>query len=509
MAYVGQTSLHPYLRWKQGSGYSNKHFKDLKKDLKEIGWSNFKHIILEDNVLAQEKADELEKYYIDKHSNENGVYNSNSRGIGKGYKRKKKIPVYQIDNNLNIIAEFDSAVEATSKMLYDLEDEGKDISKIILLSSIRNHIIGKASYAFGYYWCKKSDYKPDWKPKEYKIIPVKIVQYDLQGNFIQEWPSISSASKELNIVEAGISSTCRGIQKKAGGFIWKYLGDNDLSINLRKDNLKKPIIQYDLKGNFIKEWESASDAGEKLNIFSSTISATCLNKKKKAGGFIWKFVGDNDFSFNFLPNMPKSKKVIQYDLNGHFIKEWDSIKQASKELNITTGLSSVCRGKLKTAGGFIWKYPGDNDFSSNFKKHSNGKKVIQYDLKGNFIKEWDSVSDAARTLNVSISNIRDVCTGKTKTALGFIWKYYGDNDFSRNFEPNKALEKKLFQRKKVFQYDLNGNFVKEWGSMVEASKALNVPKSQASRACRGKLKTAGGFIWKYANSSDKSPEKVV
>lgn len=51
----------------------------------------------------------------------------------------------------------------------------------------------------------------------------------------------------------------------------------------------KPVIQYDKKGYYIKEWESQSDAGKVLDIHYGSISSCCLGKTKTAGGYIWKF----------------------------------------------------------------------------------------------------------------------------------------------------------------------------------------------------------------------------
>jgi hypothetical protein len=51
------------------------------------------------------------------------------------------------------------------------------------------------------------------------------------------------------------------------------------------------------------------------------------------------------------------KKVLQYELNGVFVKEWDGIKIAGKELHIAeTNISSCCVGKRASAGGYIWKH---------------------------------------------------------------------------------------------------------------------------------------------------------
>ena len=55
------------------------------------------------------------------------------------------------------------------------------------------------------------------------------------------------------------------------------------------------------------------------------------------------------------------------------------------------------------------------------KDNKLSKKVNQYDLCGNFIKQWDSVTEAQNTLK--IRNISTVCYGKRNNAGGYIWKY--------------------------------------------------------------------------------------
>lgn len=56
-------------------------------------------------------------------------------------------------------------------------------------------------------------------------------------------------------------------------------------------------------------------------------------------------------------------------------------------------------------------------------KPSNEKKVLQYDLKGNFINEWKSGTEASRQLNMSQANISACCRGLRKQANGFVWKF--------------------------------------------------------------------------------------
>lgn len=49
------------------------------------------------------------------------------------------------------------------------------------------------------------------------------------------------------------------------------------------------------------------------------------------------------------------KSVNQYDKEGNYIKTWKSIKEAQDFFKIGH-ISECCRGKVKTAGGFIWQY---------------------------------------------------------------------------------------------------------------------------------------------------------
>ena len=51
-------------------------------------------------------------------------------------------------------------------------------------------------------------------------------------------------------------------------------------------------------------------------------------------------------------------KVEKYDLNFNLLDVYNSIAEAAKDtgLKSTSGIVEVCKGKRKTAGGFIWKY---------------------------------------------------------------------------------------------------------------------------------------------------------
>ena len=51
-----------------------------------------------------------------------------------------------------------------------------------------------------------------------------------------------------------------------------------------------------------------------------------------------------------------SKPVLQYTLDGQFVKEWESLAEAHRNGFHRSHIIDCCRGKLKTHKGFIWKY---------------------------------------------------------------------------------------------------------------------------------------------------------
>ena len=49
-----------------------------------------------------------------------------------------------------------------------------------------------------------------------------VLQYDLEGNFIKEWPSTREIERQLHILPKNVSFCCRGFYKQANGYIWRY-----------------------------------------------------------------------------------------------------------------------------------------------------------------------------------------------------------------------------------------------------------------------------------------------
>ena len=124
--------------------------------------------------------------------------------------------------------------------------------------------------------------------------------------------------------------------------------------------------------------------------------------------------------------------VNQYDLTGKFIKKWQFIIDTERELGIKAqNISQCCTGKLKTAGGYMWKHSDGCEnvepvqYEDKPKHRGGGKKVGQFDKNNNLIRIWENASIAADELGLKSTNIYSVCNNKPKfnTCGGFIWKY--------------------------------------------------------------------------------------
>jgi len=113
------------------------------------------------------------------------------------------------------------------------------------------------------------------------------------------------------------------------------------------------IYQYDLKGNFISEYNNASHASFITNVPHQNILRCTRNEMSQAGNYIWSRTFEIKIKDRKIHLFGQTKKVYQYDLDGNFIKEWDGVTQIVK---IYKGINSHLMGKTKTCGKCIWKY---------------------------------------------------------------------------------------------------------------------------------------------------------
>lgn len=82
--------------------------------------------------------------------------------------------------------------------------------------------------------------------------------------------------------------------------------------------------------------------------------------------------------------------------------------------------------KNNFVGNIEWVTPLINYERGNSRdvtKQTLSKKVVCFDLNGNYICDYDSAADAGRALNKNHSHITECCRGVLKQAYGFKWQY--------------------------------------------------------------------------------------
>lgn len=123
--------------------------------------------------------------------------------------------------------------------------------------------------------------------------------------------------------------------------------------------------------------------------------------------------------------MDKNKPVIQYSLEGIFIKTWRTLELASKETEtLETDISLCCEGLKELANNFHWRY---FDMTSHAiwllnTEVISEKQIIQMDKEGNFIRDYPSVKIAAKINHIQASGLYAALNGKQKTCAGFTWR---------------------------------------------------------------------------------------
>ena len=126
----------------------------------------------------------------------------------------------------------------------------------------------------------------------------------------------------------------------------------------------KPVLQYDLQGNLIKRWPSASSC-KKEGYEQGEISCCCRQEVKIAYGYLWKYEEDKRpiqewiNRANNYQQAGRPKKVIQqFNLNKELIKEYSSAAEAAQALN-KKDKSNICAAARRGMGkayGYYWQY---------------------------------------------------------------------------------------------------------------------------------------------------------
>lgn len=121
----------------------------------------------------------------------------------------------------------------------------------------------------------------------------KILQYSVDGIFIQSYESMAEAEQNSGVKSKYILQSIRGQQVLAGNFIWKKTDDGFVPdfIDVPKDNRvnRKKIFQLSLNDEYIQTFNSISEAARYFQVSPSAISQCLRGKSSSCNNYHWKF----------------------------------------------------------------------------------------------------------------------------------------------------------------------------------------------------------------------------
>lgn len=296
----------------------------------------------------------------------------------------------------------------------------------------------------------------EYRVKPKKIAGVPVYQLDKNNRKIKIWKKIKDAEDELGISLGKITMVCKGQRKTAGGYGWRYVYEDKIKgeewkkykdIEVSTEGRVKAVfgrVNYGRKisSGYMNCSPTKNDLGKhelvhvivaKLFIPNPDPSKYSIVNHKdgnkannKVENLEWTDNSGNGKHAHENGMITKSKRlniaVDQYDLEGNFIKTFESMGAAGRELGIHHGvISKVCNGIFKQTHGYVFKHHNDDFVKTRAKM--KGRSVKAYDLEMNFIKKFKNPTEAAIELGVSSSNIHLACKGTYKQTGGYRFKY--------------------------------------------------------------------------------------
>lgn len=129
------------------------------------------------------------------------------------------------------------------------------------------------------------------------------------------------------------------------------------------EKLRKPVMQYDKNGNFIKRYSSITEAATTIGTNHSTLSESLgSNNRFAVGGYQWTYEGEEPPGVYNPRTSNEKKPVLQLDKQGNIVAEYASVSDAIRAVGLKNlgSISRCCDNKQCTAGGYCWKWKYSN-----------------------------------------------------------------------------------------------------------------------------------------------------
>ena len=156
-----------------------------------------------------------------------------------------------------------------------------------------------------------------------------------------------------------------------------------------------------------------------------------------------------------------------------------------------TSLNPKRRWRLGYAGKMneaIQKFPLDLCWKKSIEFQTPNKEQA-LELEAELMKWYDSVDNGYNTSSYDSMHYERTEEHGKKISKSLTGKHHTEETKEKIRENNPS--------KPVIQYSKTGEFIAEYLSINEAERLTGCYHQHISKCCKGKLKSCGGFIWKY------------
>lgn len=255
--------------------------------------------------------------------------------------------VYKYDSNGGYLKSYDSIAKAAA---------AHNVSSAAIYNSIKRKIRA-ADFYWSYEQVEKLKLKESNHPGKYKVV----YEYDLDGNLINEYNGTQPIAIKYGISNSVITRAIRAKYKVLGKYYFSNVKYDKFVAQKQERYRGKPVYLYNLDGTFAMEFKSASECRKYFGDSNESTFTNCRRMKRCYHDYI--------ISMEKVDQLPeyikinKRMEVDQYDLNGNFIKHYESIQQAVNEWG--RGVSHVLDGSQTSTKGYIFKYSQRDNIASD------------------------------------------------------------------------------------------------------------------------------------------------
>lgn len=202
------------------------------------------------------------------------------------------------------------------------------------------------------------------------------------------------------------------------------------------------IEEYDLKGEYIRTWDSSGEIANHYGIHKGPV-AECARGDHlfihKIGRIFLREGADIKERLALIEKricIGKSTgiKIDQYDIRGNLVKVWASLAEAGETGTYPKTIKSVCVGKkLYDCKKRIWLLHGQSIearlelIKQQEYQKAMRKSIDEYSKEGFITKHWKNASSVANEYGIPITKILDSCLNKSNSVKGKIFLFSGEN----------------------------------------------------------------------------------